>query len=205
MTPQEAAFLIDSFLDGSCGPSDWDDFTSSAQDDPAVERARRMCVDVRNQYPSAIASQYCNDDGCAILRQVAADLREPSRTRCSDAHAIVADALEAAAQLQDDGLVKRLGEAFEPTYARVIETDANVGEVIAFALTFWDEWVDAANHDWKYHDPIRESDWPRFAREISTAVRLGRLPDNQFLLEQFRLKPRRTLRQWFSSLFKRAD
>ena len=122
----------------------------------------------------------------------------------SEANRIVADALEEEAALQESGAIKRLGEAYDPTYAKVIEIDPDYGEAIAFAFTFWDQWGDAANHHWHYHEPVTEGDWPRFAREIASAVRQGHVPSNGFLVAQFLLKPRRTFGQWFRGLFGRA-
>jgi len=204
VTPQEAAALIEAFLDGSCGAWAWDDFTSTPDIDPRVERARRRCLEIPNQYPPTVANQYCSAAGCAILRDLASELRGSSHAALPGANAIVADALEAEAKLQESGDVKRLGDAYTPTYARVVEIDSNYGEAIGFAFTFWDEWADAANHDWQFHDPVTESDWPKFAREIAVAVRQGRVPANQFLVDQIRVKPRRTFRQWFWSWFERA-
>lgn len=46
---QEAAYAsrtILTFLDGSCGEYDWDDFTSCPLSDPAVERIRRSALAV---------------------------------------------------------------------------------------------------------------------------------------------------------------
>ena len=203
MTRQEAATLIESFLAGSCGAWDWDNFTSVTQQDAAVERARRTCIAVRDEYPAIVSHEYCSSAGREILRLVAAELREPEAL-ITEANAIVAAALEAEATLQESGGVERLGEAYEPTYARAREIDQNYGEAIAFAFTFWDEWTDAARHDWQFHDPLTRADWPRFARDIAAAVRQGRVPDNEFLLEQIRLKPRRTFRQWFRGLFGRT-
>ena len=204
VTRQEAATLIERFLAGSCGPWDWDEFTSVTQQDAAVERARRKCVEVRDEYPATVSHEYCSSAGRGILRALAAELREPEML-VTQANAIVAAALEAEATLQESGAVERLGKAYDPTYARVLEVDQNYGEAIGFAFTFWDEWTDAANHDWQFHHPLTQADWPRFAREIAAAVRQGQVPDNEFLLEQIRLKPRRTFRQWFWRLFRRAD
>ena len=116
-------------------------------------------------------------------------------------HEIVATALEAEAALQEQRSVRAIGENFDPTYGRILEINADYDESIGFAFTFWDNWIDASNHEWQYHDPIREHDWPRFAREVAQAVRRGELPHNEFLIDQIRLKPRRSLVERFKSLF----
>jgi hypothetical protein len=116
-------------------------------------------------------------------------------------HEIMAAALEAEAALQEQGSIREIGENYDRTYGRILEINADYDESIGFAFTFWDNWVDASNHEWQYHEPIREPDWPRFAREIARAVRRGELPRNEFLLDQVRLKPRRSFADWLKSLF----
>jgi hypothetical protein len=119
-------------------------------------------------------------------------------------HEIMASALEAEATLQERGSVRKLGANYDPTCARILEVNSHYDESIAFAFTFWDNWVDAANHEWKYHEPIGEQEWPTFGREVAAAVRRGQLPANQFLIDEIRLKPRRSLWQWIKSLFAHA-
>jgi hypothetical protein len=119
-------------------------------------------------------------------------------------HEIMASALEADAGLQEQGSIREIGENYDPTYGRILEINDDYDESVAFAFTFWDNWVDASNHEWKYHEPITERDWPRFAREVAQAVRRGELPRNEFLIEQIRLKRRRSLWQWLKSLVRPA-
>jgi hypothetical protein len=72
----EAADLIVRFLEGSCGSYEWDDFTSVRYQDPVLEAARERCVLVRDQHPPDRKGHYCNGDGEAMLRSIAAELRE---------------------------------------------------------------------------------------------------------------------------------
>jgi hypothetical protein len=74
-------------------------------------------------------------------------------------HEIMAAALEAEAALQERGSVREIGENYDPTYGRILEINADYDESVAFAFTFWDNWVDASNHEWQYHDPIAEREW----------------------------------------------
>jgi hypothetical protein len=39
------------------------------------------------------------------------------------------------------------------------------------ALTFWDSWIDASNHEWRYYEPLKADDWPRLARSIAEDLR----------------------------------
>ncbi len=79
MTREEVADLIDRFLDGTCGPYDWDDFTSVRLGDPELEVARQACVEVNWKYPSGRSTGYRSAEGRAELRSIAAELRKPKR------------------------------------------------------------------------------------------------------------------------------
>ena len=75
LTRLDAANLIQRFLDGSCGPYDWDDFTSVHYQDPVIEAAVQRCVSVRDEYPPDNARGYCNSQGLEVLRSIIAKLR----------------------------------------------------------------------------------------------------------------------------------
>ena len=75
LTRKEAADLIVSFLNGSCTPYEWDDFTSIPCSDPFVEHARQRCISVRDEYPPAGSIGYSSARGIEILRSIEAELR----------------------------------------------------------------------------------------------------------------------------------
>ena len=75
-TKAEAARLIVSFVDGSCGVWDWDDFTSARQDDPKVEAARLRLIDIHDEYPSGKSTVYCSPEGISIMLEIAESLRK---------------------------------------------------------------------------------------------------------------------------------
>jgi hypothetical protein len=204
VTQQEAATLIDRFLQGSVGPHDWDDFISTRHRDPIVERASRMCTALDKLHPSEIKGHYCNASGFKLLQTLAIGLRDSSLSVQLRAGDILASALEADAALQETGDVRQVGAAQERTWVQVVAIAPDYSDAVGFAFRFWDEWTDAANHEWQYHDPITRSDWPRYARVIAEGLRRGRLPDDDRLLGLITLKPRRTFRQWLSGLFGRA-
>jgi hypothetical protein len=77
LTRTEAAELILRFLEGSCSPWEWDDFTSVRYWDPVLESARERCVDVRSVYPPENQTAYCGPRGVETLRELAVQLREP--------------------------------------------------------------------------------------------------------------------------------
>lgn len=53
------------------------------------------------------------------------------------------------------------------------------------ALSFWDGWVDARNHDWQYYDPIGRDDWPKLARSIVLDLKSDREIENELVLDRF--------------------
>jgi len=79
MTPtqaqKDAANIIESFLNGTCGPYDWDDFTSLKSSDPIVEEIRKKCMTIPSQFPPKHHSEYCNTAGVQALHQFASALR----------------------------------------------------------------------------------------------------------------------------------
>ena len=58
------------------------------------------------------------------------------------------------------------------------------------ALTFWDSWIDAANHEWQYYPAISRDDWPLLARRIAADLRADREISDPLLLENFDLTKR---------------
>ena len=88
----------------------------------------------------------------------------------AEARQILAAALEAEAQLQEEGHLRQLGAAYDPTWMRVLEVDSSYGAEVGFGFEFWDNWVDAANHEWRHHEPIQSEDWPRYARLVAVVI-----------------------------------
>jgi hypothetical protein len=78
MTKIQIVALIDSFLDGTCGERDWDDFISVKLKDPELENVRERCAAVADVYPAASADAYCSEDGVNLLRAIADEVRSTS-------------------------------------------------------------------------------------------------------------------------------
>ena len=106
-----------------------------------------------------------------------------------EARAIIAEHLErhasAAGSPQDgyDGVDVALPRDRGPAWAKVYT-----------ALSFWDSWIDAWNHQWRYYEPIREQDWPVLAREIARRLREDREIEDPVIVKRFAPKPRGPLR-----------
>ena len=71
MNKSELAKLIRSFVDGSCGPWDWDDFTSVSHKDQEIERLRQAINEVPDKYPPGKKTHWCNEAGIEVLLGIA--------------------------------------------------------------------------------------------------------------------------------------
>lgn len=71
MNKNDLAKLIRSFVDGSCGSWDWDEFTSIPAKDPEIERLRQMINEIPDEYPPCEKTHWCNDAGRKVLLGIA--------------------------------------------------------------------------------------------------------------------------------------
>ena len=74
-TREEVAGEIERFLAGTGGPWAWDDFISIPISDPQLDRIRRRCGQLREQFPPDVSSQYCGAGGMDVMRSMISDLR----------------------------------------------------------------------------------------------------------------------------------
>jgi hypothetical protein len=76
MTPEEAAQVIERFLNGPSDSIEWCDFAETSQDDPRVERHRRRCDKL-----SPLVNQPGGMDAAAVaeLRSIIEELRSTTR------------------------------------------------------------------------------------------------------------------------------
>jgi hypothetical protein len=79
-SPDEVATQIEAFVDNTGGTYDWDDFISFELADPYLENVRQLCIATNSRYPTGDGKGWCNEQGLAVLRQLAADVREYGRT-----------------------------------------------------------------------------------------------------------------------------
>lgn len=75
LTPEEVYRTIESFIDGTCGDWDWDDFMYAPIDDLYLKDIREKCFNLRDEYPSNNPNEYCNEEGLKILKQFLSDLK----------------------------------------------------------------------------------------------------------------------------------
>ena len=78
MTSDDVAQLIASFLDGSAGKWDWDDFISVRQRDPTLEAIRLECAALPDLFPPDKEGRYCGAAGLTRLAVIASALKAGS-------------------------------------------------------------------------------------------------------------------------------
>lgn len=78
MNKKELSTLIRSFVNGSCGPGDWDDFLSIRQKDPEIEQLRLRIIEIEKEYPRTKAKTWCSEEGMQELLRIAETL-SPTR------------------------------------------------------------------------------------------------------------------------------
>lgn len=76
MSRGEMADIIERFVDGICGPWDWDDFCSFPIVDPALDAIRVRCIGLPQEFPSSQKGHYCSEAGIAVLREMVKELRQ---------------------------------------------------------------------------------------------------------------------------------
>lgn len=71
----DAAKVIESFVAGTCGPYDWNDFLNGSKRDAELQKIREDCERVGIDYPARHNHEWCNDEGVRALIQIAIRLR----------------------------------------------------------------------------------------------------------------------------------
>ena len=90
-----------------------------------------------------------------------------------EAARIVARALRQDASAQEAGELEAINARCDAVYAEVLQNCKDLPGTLATCFTFWDEWGDARNHEWRYYPGIARDDWPRLARHLADAVESG--------------------------------
>jgi hypothetical protein len=76
LTRAEVATLIEDFIEGRCGPWDWDDFISTMTfDDEALRLVQSRCAGLPIEFPPANPRHYCSNEGLNVVREVAEKLK----------------------------------------------------------------------------------------------------------------------------------
>lgn len=76
LTYEEAAQILENFLDGNGNPLAWDGFTLGMSfDDNYLEEIRTRCVGLGQEFPPANPNEYCNEQGRNVLRHYIKQLK----------------------------------------------------------------------------------------------------------------------------------
>jgi len=73
----DVAEILDDFIVGSGGLSDWDNFISFSIEDEHLEEIRRRCAQLDEEFPPEQKGHYCSQAGIAVIRAYVAELRSP--------------------------------------------------------------------------------------------------------------------------------
>ncbi|MCP4535727.1 MAG: hypothetical protein GY832_01105 [Chloroflexi bacterium] len=107
-------------------------------------------------------------------------------SQAADCHKAGAyEKLEDGFDEMDDGLPRRAGLEFLKLHT---------------SFNFWDGWIDASNHQWKYYQGIKAEDWPILAQHIVADLQADRDITNSLVLEWFSPRKPRNLREKVGSL-----
>ena len=66
----------------------------------------------------------------------------------------------------ESGNYEQIGVDYDELDGRLPRGTGTEFDKFFIALTSWDCWIDARNHEWQYYPDIARSDWPNLAKEI---------------------------------------
>ena len=120
----------------------------------------------------------------------------------NEATNIIASALESDANNHDSGKYQEIGLNWDNIYSEILPIEENIASPFySMAFRFWDDWGDAANHEWQYHEPIKKEQWPQLARELANCLRSQTMTINSTLIDNLMPKPKVSLleriKRWF--------
>jgi hypothetical protein len=78
-TREQVAGTIEALIDGTGRQWDWDGFISIRLDDPELEAIRQRCVSLPVEFPPSTRTEYCNEAGLQVMRDLVQGLRSQSQ------------------------------------------------------------------------------------------------------------------------------
>src|SRR5713226_7708557 len=100
------------------------------------------------------------------------------------------DGLNCDATAYEAGRFKDIGTSFDEADGLLPRNQGAEFDKLFIALNFWDGWIDARNHDWRYYKGIEKSDWPTLAKGIVAALSEDQEISKSIVLEHFDLQHR---------------
>ena len=102
-----------------------------------------------------------------------------------EAKQLMIDSLTHDALVHESGQFGDIGEGFDSLDYKLPRNQGPEFDQLLIALNFWDGWIDARNHDWKYYQGIGQTDWPRLARSIASDLAQDKEVSDPMVLEHF--------------------
>jgi hypothetical protein len=105
------------------------------------------------------------------------------------------------------GRFEDIGSGFDDIEAALADNQTAEFHRLRVVKEFWDGWIDARNHDWRFYEPLARDDWPVLAREVAADLQADRDIENPKVLAMMQDPPplRNHLRDWLMRLFHRSS
>lgn len=83
--------------------------------------------------------------------------------------------LSRSADSHEMGQVWEIDGSYDQLEQDVLTDNSDaIFDKLKIAVEFWAGWIDSRNHDWKFYEGIKASDWPTLARIIVDDLRADR-------------------------------
>jgi hypothetical protein len=114
----------------------------------------------------------------------------------------ITDSLLRCAEAHEAGRLADIEEGFDAVDRALPRGREPEFDKLHVALNFWDGWIDASNHNWKYYEGINAEDWPRLARQLAATLKEDQETTDVLIKQHFDFRNRsRRLNMW-QRLFK---
>jgi hypothetical protein len=107
-----------------------------------------------------------------------------------EAKQLFVDCLTRDATAHETGRFADVGDGFDNLDGQLPRNHNAEFDKLFIALNFWDGWIDARNHDWRYYKGIGQADWPRLARSIASNLSQDREITDPLVLAHFDFRNR---------------
>jgi hypothetical protein len=123
----------------------------------------------------------------------------------SKAAEILANALEKDVEAFNAGDVNEVGMRIDAVLNEVRPMNNIPKPIFKLALQFWKEWALFSRESSRHKAFVTNTDWPIMAHTIAQHVRLGTLPNDKLIIDNFVRKP--PIRSWLKlkSLINRSN
>lgn len=108
----------------------------------------------------------------------------------AEAKSVLIDILTREAVLHESRRYGELGANFDEVDQKLPRKSGPEFGKLLLALEFWSGWLDSAEHDWFFYEPIHENDWPILALAIVSDLEADQEPTDPVLLKHFAPRPK---------------